>query len=60
MLILFVVCFFVLLFGAILLACGGSQARGPIGTIATGLRHSHTTQDLHLRPAPQLVATLDP
>ena len=29
-------------FRAALRACGGSQARGPIGATATGLHHSHS------------------
>ena len=35
-------------------AYGGSQARGLIGAIATGLRqsHSNTGSKLHLRPTP--------
>ena len=43
-------------------AYGGSQARGLIGAIATGLYHSHSNagSKLHLRPTPQLRATLDP
>ena len=40
----------------------GSQARGPIGAAAAGLHHSHsnTRSKPHLRPTPQLTATLDP
>ena len=43
-------------------AYGGSQARGPIGVIATSLRHSHSNagSELRLQPTPQLTATLDP
>ena len=43
-------------------AYGGSQARGSIGTTAAGLHHSHSNTGslLHLRPTPQLTATLDP
>ena len=43
-------------------AYGGSQARGLIGAVATGLRHSHsnTGSELHLRPTPQLMAMQDP
>ena len=43
-------------------AYGGSQARGPIGAVATGLRHSHsnTKSELCLQPTPQLTATPDP
>ena len=43
-------------------AYGGSQARGPIGTIAASLRQSHSNarSEPLLLPAPQLMATLDP
>ena len=43
-------------------AYGGSQARGLIGTVATGLNHSHRNSgsELHLQPTPQLTATPDP
>ena len=43
-------------------ACGSSQARGHIGTVAAGLCHSHTTtrSELWLQPTPQLIATQDP
>ena len=43
-------------------AYGGSQARGLIGTVAPGLHQSHSNSgsELHLRPTPQLTATLDP
>ena len=43
-------------------AYGGSQARGPIGVVATGLRHSHSDvgSEPHLQPTPQLTATPDP
>ena len=43
-------------------AYGDSQARGLIGAVATGLRHSHSNagSELHLQPTPQLTATLDP
>ena len=42
-------------------AYGGSQARGRIGAVATGLRqsHSNTGSKPHLRPTPQLTAMLD-
>ena len=38
------------------------QARGLIGTVAVGLRHSHSSaeSELHLQPTPQLMAALDP
>ena len=41
---------------------GGSQARGLIGAVATGLRQndSNAGSEPHLRPAPQLTATPDP
>ena len=43
-------------------AYGGSQARGRIGAVATGLCHSHSNMgsEPHLQPTPQLTATLDP
>ena len=43
-------------------AYGGSQARGPIGAVAAGLRqsHSHAGSEPRLRPTPQLTATPDP
>ena len=42
------------LFRAAPVAYGGSQARGGIGAVATGLRHSHSSlgSELHLRPTP--------
>ena len=42
-------------------AYGGSQARGPIGAVATGLHqsHSNTGSEPHLQPTPQLTATPD-
>ena len=66
-----VFCFFVLLLllfclfafsRAAPMACGGSQVRGLIGAIATGLRHSHSNvgSEPHLQPIPQLMATPDP
>ena len=44
------------------MAYGGSQARGPIGAVATGLHqsHSNTGSKLHLQPTPQLIAMPDP
>ena len=53
---------FFCLFRAEPTAYGGSQARSLIGAEATGLHHSHshTRSELHLRPTPQLTATLDP
>ena len=42
-------------------AYGGSQARGPIGAVAAGLRQSHSNEESEprLRPTPQLMAMLD-
>ena len=44
------------------MAHGVSQAMGRIGTIATGLHHSHSNagSELHLGPTPQLTETPDP
>ena len=52
---------FVLLFRAAPAAYGGSRARGGIGAVAAGLRHSHSNSGSkpHLRPTPQLSATRD-
>ena len=43
-------------------AYGGFQAKGQIGTVATGLHHSqsNTGSEPHLRSTPQLMETLDP
>ena len=43
-------------------AYGGSQARGRIGAVATGLYHNHsnTGSEPHLQPIPQLTAMPDP
>uniref|UniRef100_A0A8D1CH64 AAA+ ATPase domain-containing protein n=1 Tax=Sus scrofa TaxID=9823 RepID=A0A8D1CH64_PIG len=43
-------------------AYGDSQARGPIGAVATGLLQSHSNKgsEPRLQPTPQLMATLDP
>ena len=43
-------------------AYGGSQARGLIGAIATGLRQSHSNagSEPPLQPTPQLTAIPDP
>ena len=48
--------------GPLPVAYGGSQARGLIGAIATGLfqSHSNTGSQPCLRPIPQLTATSDP
>ena len=42
-------------------ALGVSQARGPVGAVATGLcqRHSNMGSEPLLRPTPQLMATPD-
>jgi len=42
-------------------AYGGSQARGPIGAVASGLRQSHSNSgsEPSLQLTPQLTATLD-
>ena len=56
-----VFCLFVfvfLSFRAVLMACGGSQARGLIGATAAGLRQSHS--NANTPPTPQLTATPDP
>ena len=44
------------------MAYGGSQARGQIGTVATGLcqSHSNARSELRVWRTPQLTATLDP
>ena len=49
-------------FRAVLVAYGGSQARGQIGAMAASLRHrrSNTGSKLPLWPTPQLTAVLDP
>ena len=43
-------------------AYGGSQARGLIGAVATGLRQSHSSagSEPRLQPTPQLTAAPDP
>ena len=43
------------------MAYGGSQARGLIRAVATGLHHSHSNggSEPHPRPTPQLTATPD-
>ena len=53
---------FFLLFGAMPLAHGGSQARGRVGVTAAGLHHSHSNAGCEpgLRPTPQLMAMPDP
>ena len=44
------------------MAYAGSQARGPIGAVAVGLRHSHSNagSQPNLQPTLQLTAMLDP
>ena len=56
-----VVCLFAFSWAA-LAAYRGSQARGLIGAIATGLHQSHSNagSEPHLQPTPQLTATPDP
>ena len=53
--------FFFGIFRALSIAYGGSQARGQIGTVATGLHRSHSNarSELPLWPTPQLTATPD-
>ena len=56
------VCLFLFVFSwAASVAYGGSQARGPIGAVAAGLRQSHSNSrsELRLQPTPQLTATPD-
>jgi len=61
----FVFCLFVVVVVAISWAApsayGGSQARGQIGAVATGLRQSHSNagSEPSLQPTPQLTATPD-
>ena len=54
--------FFFLLFRAVLMAYGGSQASGLIRAVAAGLHQSHssTGPEPHLQATPQLMATPDP
>ena len=52
--------FFFLFFRATSTAYGGSSARDQIRAVAAGLLHRNTEYKLHLRPTPQLMATLDP
>ena len=53
-------CVCVCLFRAAPMACGGFQARGQIGVVPTGLRHSNsnTRSEPRLQPAPQLLQRL--
>ena len=50
------------LFRATLAAYGGSQARGPVGTVAASLGQGHSNEgsELRLRGTPQLMATPHP
>ena len=47
---IFIYLFIYCLFRAAPVAYGGSQARGPIGAVATGLHHSHGKAGLNPRP----------
>ena len=61
MTLLFFFCLFAISWAAPA-AYGGSQARDLIGTVATGLRQSHSNarSEPHLQPTPELTAMLDP
>ena len=50
--------FFFVGLGAAHAAYRGFQGRGPVRTVATGLHHSHSNNQI--RPTPQLTATPDP
>ena len=54
--------FFFGLFRAAPMAYAGSQARGRIRTVASGLHHGHSNarSEPRLQTTPQLTATLDP
>ena len=52
--------FFFWLFRAEPVVYGSSQARGQIAATAASLCHSNARSETHLRPTPQLMATLDP
>ena len=63
-----IVCVFIYLFICLFaiswaapVAYGGSQARGPVRAVATGLRQSHSNagSEPRLQPTPQLTATPD-
>ena len=58
---LFIYFVFLPFLGLLPAAHGGSQARGPIGAVATGLHRSHNNagSKSSLQPTPQLTATLD-
>ena len=49
------------LLGPLPAAYGGSQAKGLIRAVATGLRQSHSNMgsEPHLQPTPELTATPD-
>ena len=51
--------YFIFVFMVALMAYGGSQARGPIRAVATGLHHGSSESELHLQPTPQLTAMPD-
>ena len=53
---------FLSIFRAAPAACGGSQARGLMGAVASSVRQScsNSKSKPHLRPTPQLTAVLDP
>ena len=61
---LFIYLVFLPFLGQLLVAYGGSQARGQIRAVAASLRHSHSHSkagsEPRLRPTTQLTATLDP
>ena len=54
------ICFFAISWSAPM-AYGGSQARGPIGAVAAGLRQNHSNEgsEPRLQPTPQLTAKPD-
>ena len=62
--LIFKICLFIYfcLFRAAPVACGGFQARGRIGAVATSLYHSQSNASSEpcLRPIPQLMAMPDP
>ena len=60
-LFIFLFCLFAVSWAA-LTVYGGSQARSPIGVVATGPHHSHSNigSEPSLQPTPQLTATPDP
>ena len=59
---IFIFIFVFCLFRAAPAAYGGSQARGLIRAVASGLHHSHShaASEPRLHPIPQLTATPDP